>query len=195
MCVTWLIHMRDMTHSYVWRDSFICVPWLIHTCDMSYSHMWHDSFICVPWLLIHMCDMTHSHAWHVSFTCVTWLVHMCAMMTHSYLCPVSGRTLERALSKHTATHCNTLQHTATHCNTLQHTATAEGHWRGRYLKFFCFSCISFLFLFFQRKDTGEGDIWISWHKQGNFSPPKLLLQYVALQKFWKWACRSIYHIE
>ena len=26
-------------------------------------------------------------------------------------------------SKHTATHCNTLQHTATHCNTLQHTAT------------------------------------------------------------------------
>ena len=27
------------------------------------------------------------------------------------------------LSKHTATHCNTLQHTATHCNTLQHTAT------------------------------------------------------------------------
>jgi len=27
------------------------------------------------------------------------------------------------ISRHSATHCNTLQHTATHCNTLQHTAT------------------------------------------------------------------------
>jgi len=26
-------------------------------------------------------------------------------------------------SKHTCTHCSTLQHTATHCNTLQYTAT------------------------------------------------------------------------
>ena len=29
----------------------------------------------------------------------------------------------RINSKHTATHCNTLQHTATHCNTLHHTTT------------------------------------------------------------------------
>jgi len=31
--VTWLIHMCDMTHSYVCHDSFICVTWLIHMCD------------------------------------------------------------------------------------------------------------------------------------------------------------------
>ena len=68
--VTWLIHMCDMTHSYVWHDSFVCVTWLIHMCDMT-----HDSFICVTWLV---------YVWHVSFICVPWLIHMCAM-THVYV--------------------------------------------------------------------------------------------------------------
>ena len=27
MCVTWLIHVCDMTHSYVWHDSFTCASW------------------------------------------------------------------------------------------------------------------------------------------------------------------------
>jgi len=27
MCVTWLIHVRDTTRSYVWYDPFICVAW------------------------------------------------------------------------------------------------------------------------------------------------------------------------
>ena len=43
-CVTWLVHVfamthlwvcYDMTHSYVWRDSFIRVTWLIHMCTLS----------------------------------------------------------------------------------------------------------------------------------------------------------------
>ena len=107
MRVTWLIHMCDVTHScvrrdsfmcvtwliHVWRDSFICVTWLIHMCDMTYSYVWHESFICVLWLI----HMTHSnvwhdsfkwvtwliHAWHDSFIYVTWLIHMCGM-THSH---------------------------------------------------------------------------------------------------------------
>ena len=95
-CVTWLIHMCDMTHSYVWHDSFICVTWLIHVCymthlvretvvtrvtwlnhlcDMTHSYEWHDSFICVTWL-IHMCDMTHLYVWHDLFKCVTWLIRL-----------------------------------------------------------------------------------------------------------------------
>jgi len=68
ICVTWLIRMCDMTHSYVRHDSFICATWLIHMCDMTHSYVRHDSFICVTWL-IHMCDAT-------PFMCVTALIHM-----------------------------------------------------------------------------------------------------------------------
>jgi len=82
-CVTWLMHMCDVTHSHVWHDSSTCVTWLIHMCDMTHSHVWHDSLSCVTWLIV-MCEMTHSHVWHDSFTFVTWLIHMCDM-THSHV--------------------------------------------------------------------------------------------------------------
>jgi len=66
--VTWRIHTCDISHSYVWHDSFICVTWLIH--------MWHDSFICVTWLF---------HMWHDSFIRVTYL-HVCDLAQgHSYV--------------------------------------------------------------------------------------------------------------
>jgi len=61
ICVPRLIHMCDMTNSYVWHDAFICVTWRIHMCDMT---------ICVTWL-IRTCDMTHSYLWHDLFMCVT----------------------------------------------------------------------------------------------------------------------------
>jgi len=67
ICVTWLIHMCDMTPRYVCRDSLsICVPWLIHMCAMTHSYMRHDSFICVTWPW-GMCAMTHS-----SKTCINY---------------------------------------------------------------------------------------------------------------------------
>ena len=57
-CVTWLIHMCDMTKSYMRHGSSIC--------DMTHSYMWHD------WIILRhgsfICDPTHSY--------VTWLVHM-----------------------------------------------------------------------------------------------------------------------
>ena len=83
ICVTWHIHMCDITHSYVWHDIFICVTWLIHMCDMTHSYVWHDSFICETWPN-HMWDMTHSYVWHDSFICAIWLLHICDM-THSYM--------------------------------------------------------------------------------------------------------------
>jgi len=62
----------DMTHSYVWHDSFICVTWLIHIWDMTYSYTWHDSFIYVTWLILsrdktwHSCCVTPMNKpWHV----------------------------------------------------------------------------------------------------------------------------------
>jgi len=97
--VTWLIYMCDMTHSYVWHDSFICVTWLIHMCDMTHSYVWHDScnalsasntiaiwFLRVTWLF-HMCWWTHSYVWHDS---LIWLIYMWNAsftydMSHSYI--------------------------------------------------------------------------------------------------------------
>ena len=96
-----------LTPSYV-LDSFICVAWLsicmtwfIHICDMTHSHVWHDPFrrlkiFAISWLiknarnfvsvscvwLLHKCDTTHSYVRHGSFVCVTWLIHICDI-THS----------------------------------------------------------------------------------------------------------------
>jgi len=50
-CLTWLIHMCEMTHSYVWHDSFIHITTLSHMCDTTCSNIWHDSFTCIFFLL------------------------------------------------------------------------------------------------------------------------------------------------
>ena len=39
----------DMTH--IWMGPIIHVICLIHMCDMTHSYVWHDSFICVTWLI------------------------------------------------------------------------------------------------------------------------------------------------
>jgi len=86
-------YMWDMTHSYVWHDSFICETWLIHMCDIfdmarwyaawrihtchGLSHEWHDSFICVTR------NTTHC-VWHDAFISVPWPIRLCGM-THSYV--------------------------------------------------------------------------------------------------------------
>ena len=96
LCVTRLIRMCEMTHSYVWHDSFICGTWLCHVCDMTHTFVGMSPFVCVKWL-IHMCDMTYTCVGHELFVCVTWLIHICDMfisracllhicvMTHSYV--------------------------------------------------------------------------------------------------------------
>jgi len=65
ICVTWVIPMCDVTHSYVWHDSFICMTWVSRMWDMTHSCAWHESFICVTWV-IHTCDMSHSYVTHDS---------------------------------------------------------------------------------------------------------------------------------
>ena len=64
MCVTWRIHICDMTpSSALCVGPSVCVTWLIHIWGMTHSYVWHASFTCVTWF-IHMCDMTHSYEWH-----------------------------------------------------------------------------------------------------------------------------------
>jgi len=72
ICVTCLIHICDMTHSYLWIDQ--CMTWCtqtqlhyhswmhtthLHTRRTTHLYFWHDSFILVTWLT-HICDMTHA---------------------------------------------------------------------------------------------------------------------------------------
>jgi len=96
ICGTWLMQMWDMTHLLAWYNLFMCVTRLIDICDMTHSYVWHDSFMCVTWLIhmwdmthlltwynLFMCDATHSYVWHDLFMCVTWLIHMWDM-TPSY---------------------------------------------------------------------------------------------------------------
>jgi len=113
MCdMTCLIHMCDMAHSYVCRDSFMCAAWLIWGPKAQRGI--HDRSV-------HM----RSYARHVTFIRVMWLIYGLNLddgtfaMTNLYVWHYSF--VRHNVRHNAATHCSTLQHTATHCNTLQHT--------------------------------------------------------------------------
>ena len=66
--------MCGITHSHVWRDSFICLTWINYMCGMTHSYVWHHLFMCVVWLIC-LCDMTHWYIWHICAG-VTWPPHI-----------------------------------------------------------------------------------------------------------------------
>ena len=63
--------LTDVTHSYVWHDSFICETWFTHM-----NEIYHTEY----WVMSHV---THSYTWHIhtrdTFIHVThsytWLIH------------------------------------------------------------------------------------------------------------------------
>ena len=75
-CVTWLIHVWDMTHICAGRDSFICgtSSLMCVTTSLRFYFVGHGSFMGATWL-IHGWDMTHSWVGHDSFMGGTWLIH------------------------------------------------------------------------------------------------------------------------
>ena len=105
MCVVWLFHVSDRTHSCMChmthsRNATSCISCVIHcnTLQHTATHcntLQHTAAHCNT--LVHVCDMTHSRN---TTSRIRYVIH-CSTL------------------QHTATHCNTLQHTATHCNTLQ----------------------------------------------------------------------------
>jgi len=112
--LTWLMHIRGMTHS-----RWCCVKLVIDTCDMIHSCIWHDSFTYETWLF-HIFHGTCLYTWRDAvqvvlakhpFSCVNWLIHMCDMI-HLHLWRDSfyrwrcGKSVEL---KHMAANvCNTL---------------------------------------------------------------------------------------
>jgi len=104
MCVTWLIYVCAMTHSYVWHDSFICVTWLIHMCYMSNI----STHSCVTYQL--MCVSQHINS------CV-WV--MSNISTHSHI-NESCHTYESTHS-HINESCHTYESTHSHINESCHT--------------------------------------------------------------------------
>jgi len=73
--------MSHMSPVVIWQSlsEHICVISLIHMCDMTHSYVWHDSFTCVTWLILigyqnqscHTCEWNgHTCEW----VCVTWLI-------------------------------------------------------------------------------------------------------------------------
>jgi len=51
MCGTWLIHVRETTHSCVWPGS-------LHVYQVSHLYVWRDAFMCVTWNIC-VRDSTH----------------------------------------------------------------------------------------------------------------------------------------
>jgi len=92
------------THCNTLRRTAIC-------CDTCCNTLQHTLQHAAP-----RCTTLHHAATHSQYTArhnsCTSLETPCIALQHT-------------ATKHTATHCNTLQHTAKHCNTLQHMPPAH----------------------------------------------------------------------
>jgi len=102
ICVTWLIHMRDVTHIYVGHIPYGCWMWhwVRHITFMNEAYRiyeWVMSHIWMSYVGAKYCayasrhlisDMFHMDVecdpGQVTFICVTWLIYMCDV-THSYV--------------------------------------------------------------------------------------------------------------
>jgi hypothetical protein len=121
-----------MIHSYMFHDSFIRVTRLIHVCDMTNSYVCYNSQVVaapMQWEGTLQHTASHCHTLQHSATLCNTLQHsatLCNTLQHSAT-PISELRMTmrpklhpRYTATHCNTHCNILQHSATLCNTLQH---------------------------------------------------------------------------
>jgi len=82
-------------------------------CDMTHSYVWHDSFICVTWL-IHMNHETRLlyMTWPVHFSCI---LNMCCSVLHLLQCVAVCYSVLPCV----AVRCSVLQCVAVCCSVLQ----------------------------------------------------------------------------
>ena len=86
-CLHPLLSHTALTHSCVWQlDSFMCVRWLIHVCDNTHSYVWHDS--------IYRSDVTHSflvacgHMWVTRLTRMRDTTDLCRPKNIGLFCKI-----------------------------------------------------------------------------------------------------------
>jgi len=139
--------VMSATCRYVWHDSFICVTWLIHMCDMTHSYVWDDEHDSewVPHVecnenacqmhsdSCHTDERVMSHGWTSYVTLMNESCHtdervVSHRWTSQNKCQMDSEwvpchTDEYTHSKHTLQH--TLQHTLHH--TLQHMTQNKCH--------------------------------------------------------------------
>jgi len=152
-CVTWLLHMCDMTlcdmtNSHVYNDPFTCVTLLIYMWDKTHLHVRRDSFsvlFCVP--LVPLVWMLWCVHWLLAW--VTWCIHVwenkycspqwCDTRIHMWNATLKRDSMRDMTHSHVwhksfIIHHNTLQHTwrqtrtsncATYCSTLQRCNTQQ----------------------------------------------------------------------
>jgi len=76
-------NLRDITHSYAWRDSFMCVTWLVHKFDMIFTTVKRPTPRPLSCILSHLsCILSHmvnsmsniwvSDATHMNESCHTY---------------------------------------------------------------------------------------------------------------------------
>jgi len=106
----WLIHMRDVSRCYAWRDSSVWVtcliPMFIHIGDMTHSCLALRAYPRSRCTLVapHTCDVTHSYesndaviSTSIWMSCLTHIyIHMSGT-THSYLSRCAHPRSRRAL--------------------------------------------------------------------------------------------------
>jgi len=119
ICVTWVIHTCDMTHSHVWHDSFTCVTWLMHTCDTTdftfditaMAHIW----------MSHMNESWHTYKWVMSHI---WMSHV-AHIRHYCHGTHMNESYEWVMSHIWMSHVAHIRH---YCSTLLFDITASFVW-------------------------------------------------------------------
>ena len=76
----------DMTHWYFWHGSSICVTWLVHTRDMTHSFVWMTQS-CVSWSLYWVvCVCVCAYACVCVHVCVCVCAHKCMCVCACSVC-------------------------------------------------------------------------------------------------------------
>jgi len=211
--------MCDMTHPYALNDASICVTWLIHTCDMTHSYVWHVIHTCdmnhlqqwyPPQLRTRACQ-THTneshHIWvrHVTYRRVmahvnvswneSWYTWMCYGMSHG----THERVMESVMV-HMDVSWNVSWHTwmcrTWVCRTWMRQGTSHGLCHGTY-ECVAHECVM-AHMNVSHMNVSRNESWYTWMSHGTYGTHKSVILKAC---FWmshgthEWVMTHMAHIN